>query len=415
MGDLNPGGWPGAPPPTDQWHQPRPFPPIGPRGPSGGGGRRQPLILAVTAVVAAVIVLGAAIGCYWLLEQHGFVPPPPHRSNAIELVPQSAEAGGRANAKGIAASVDPVLVDIGVEITGGNGQVAAEGAGTGIIVTSDGDVLTCNHVVDEASTIRVYFNGRGVGHPATVIGIDPSADVSLIHVEGVSGLPAATLANTASLSVGQSVVALGNAGGRGGAPAVSEGRVTGLDRSITAQTDTGTLEHLSDMVQSSASIQAGDSGGALVNAAGQVVAMITAGESGPGPTTTVGFAVPMGKAVPIAQQIQSGRGSATVIIGEIGYLGVQVQDPTASGDHSLGLNTTSGALIVGFTQGSAAAHAGIPRNALVVAVDGRSVNSVDALGAALLHTRPGQTVTVGWLNRHGRHDTRVTLGSGPPA
>ncbi|HEX4216050.1 MAG TPA: trypsin-like peptidase domain-containing protein [Candidatus Dormibacteraeota bacterium] len=415
MGDTGPGGWQGPPPPSDQWHHPRPVPPIAPRGPSGGGGRGQPLIVTLAAVVAAVVVLSAAVGCYWLLEQRGFVPPPPHRSDTIQLVPQSVAAGGRADSKGVAASLDPVLVDIGVEITGGNGQVAAEGAGTGIIVTSDGDVLTNNHVVDEASTIKVYLNGKGVGHPASVIGIDPSADVALIHVDGLSGLPSATLADTSTLKVGESVVALGNAGGRGGPPSVSEGRITGLNRSVGAQTETGTLEHLTNMIQSNAPIQAGDSGGALVNAAGQVVGMITAGESGPQPNTTVGFAVPMGKAVPIADQIHSREGSADVIIGEIGYLGVQVQDPTTSMAHSLGLKTTSGALIVSFTQGSAAASAGIPEHALIVAVDGRTVTSVDTLGAALLHTRPGQVVTVYWLDRGGRHTSRVTLGSGPPA
>lgn len=413
MGDSNPGGWQGNPPPSDQWHHPRPIQPPSPRGPSGG--RRQPLTVALAAIVSAVIVLGAAVGCYWVLEQRGFVPPPPNRGTTIQLVPQSVASSGKANSKTIAEKLDPTLVDIGVEIRGGNGQVAAEGAGTGIIVTSDGDVLTNNHVVDQASTIKVYFDGRGFGHPAKVIGIDPVADVALIHVEGVSGLPTATLAASSSLKVGESVVALGNAGGRGGAPAVTTGRITGLDRDVAAQTETGTIEHLTDMIQSDAPIQAGDSGGALVNAAGQVIGMITAGESGPQPNTTIGFAVPMGKAVPIAEQIRVREGSADIIIGEIGYLGVQVQDPTTSTVHALGLQTTSGALIVGFTRGSAAEEAGIPKHALVIAVDGHSVTSVDGLGMALLHTRPGQTVTVYWLNRRGRHTTRVTLGSGPPA
>lgn len=413
MGDSNPGGWQGNPPPSDQWHHPRPVEPPSPRGPSGG--RRQPLIVALTAIVSAVIVLGAAVGCYWVLEQRGFVPPPPHGSTTIQLVPQSVAASGRANARTIAGKLDPTLVDIGVEIGGGNGQVAAEGAGTGIIVTSDGDILTNNHVVDQASSIKVYFNGRGFGHPAEVIGIDPSADVALIHVDGLSGLPTAALADSSSLKVGEAVVALGNAGGRGGRPSVTEGRITGLNRDVAAQTETGSIEHLTGMIQSNAPIQAGDSGGALVNAAGQVVGMITAGESGPQPNTTIGFAVPMGKAVPIAEQIRVRKGSTDIIIGEIGYLGVQVQDPTTSTMHALGVQTTAGALIVGFTQGSAAERAGIPKHALVVGVDGHPVTSVDSLGTALLHTRPGQTVTVYWLNRKGRHTTRVTLGSGPPA
>src|SRR5258708_7251960 len=133
-------------------------------------------------------------------------------------------------------------------------------------------------------------------HHATVLGTDPAADVALLQLQGASGLATVTVADSSTLTVGQAVIAIGNALGRGGAPSVTSGSITALDQTITASDGNGPGEQLSGLIESDASISPGDSGGALVNTSGQVVGMITAGPSSPRPPpptpTTVRDAIP---------------------------------------------------------------------------------------------------------------------------
>jgi S1-C subfamily serine protease len=301
----------------------------------------------------------------------------------------------------IASRVDPAIVDINVTI-GGQGQ----GQATGMILTSSGEVLTNNHVVEGATSVSVQVNGSGPTYPATVMGVDPTADVALIQVTGVSGLPTISLGNSSSVAVGDQVVALGNALGRGGTPAVTPGMVTNLDQTITVSGNGGRDETLSGMMQVRAAIQPGDSGGPIVDSSGRVVAMTTAGSARARRSGGVGFAVPMDAAMTIARQIQSG-GGPNILPGHRGILGIEVSGSAAAG---------GGATVVGMQPGSPAAGAGMTSGDVITGIDGSTVDSPDALTTYLQSHKPGDVVMVRWVDQAGRqHNARIKLASGPAA
>ena len=318
-------------------------------------------------------------------------------------------ATGSVDLQAIASKVDPAIVDVNTVVK--TAQGTGQAAGTGMILTSSGEVLTNNHVVEGATIINVTVAGRSGSYTATVVGVDPTADVALIQVQSVSGLPTVTLADSSTLKVGDPVVALGNALGQGGTPSETAGNVTALDQSITASASQGSSEQLSGMIQMNAQISAGDSGGAVVNSSGQVVGMITAGASqGYSSTapTTVGFAVPASAAKSVVDQIVSGTASSQIILGQVGYLGVSV-----SGQTSGAASSTSGAVVVGAESGSPAEQAGIAPGSVITSVAGTPVSSVADLGTVLHGTKPGQQVQVAWSDQGVDHSASVTLVTGP--
>jgi S1-C subfamily serine protease len=285
------------------------------------------------------------------------------------------------------------------------------GAGTGMILTSSGEVLTNNHVVVRATSIRVAVPGHGT-HDATVVGADPTDDVALIQIQGVSGLPTVTVGNPSALQLGQELVAIGNALGRGGTPSTTAGSVTGLNRTITANDESGGSERLQGMIQTDAQISPGDSGGALVTSSGQVVGMITAGSRLGATSTTshVGFAITTDAALKIVEQIRSGQGSSTILIGPRGFLGVFLSR-TAPADPA----TPSGAVVGGAVPGTPAAKAGIGPNAVITSIDGVAISSADSLGTVLHQHQPGDVVQVTWVDGTGTHTASVGLIGGGPA
>ena len=326
--------------------------------------------------------------------------------------PASAYTGGSLQALTIAANVDPALVNINTVFQ--TATASGTAAGTGIIVTSTGQILTNNHVVEGATSIMVQIAGRG-SFPAHVLGVDPTADIALIQIDGVAGLlPTATLANSSTLQPGEPVVAIGNAGGLGGTPSVSQGTIVALGQSITA-TGGATPEYLTGLILSNASIAPGDSGGALVNSAGQVIGMITAGQSPTsGTTTTVGFAIPTNNALAIVNQIRAGQASAQVILGQVGYLGISATDLTPAIAAQLGLNLTSGAIVVGVATGSPAELAGMTQGSVITNIGGAPISAVAELGDALHSHKPGDQVQVTWTDMaSASHTATITLTTGP--
>src|SRR6202007_2668021 len=217
---------------------------------------------------------------------------------------------------------DPALVDV-VTTLGNQGGSAA---GTGIVLTSDGEVLTNNHVIEGATSIKVTDVGNGRTYTATVVGYDASHDVAVLQLQNASGLTVASLGDSSSVRAGDNVVALGNAGGQGGTPSVAAGTVTALGQSITASDELSNVsEQLTGLIETNAPIQPGDSGGPLVNAYGQVIGMDTAAGNnyqfqGQSSTATQAYAIPIGEALSIAKQIESGTGSADVHIGATAFL-----------------------------------------------------------------------------------------------
>jgi S1-C subfamily serine protease len=376
--------------------------------------RRGRILLA--AVVAAVVLLTGGIGIGWELARSG--------NNSTPLVEGPLTAASPANPTGpqaaqsldvqaIANKVDPAVVDINVVITDALGRRGA-GAGTGMIVTSSGEVLTNNHVIEGATSIAVSITGRSGRYAAKALGASPSGDVALLQIHGASGLPTVTLANSSSLVLGQQVVAIGNALGQGGDPTVTEGAISALDRTVALGDGRGGAERLTGLIQTTAPIQPGDSGGPLVNAAGQVVGMVTAGARGNSESgSSVGFAIASNNALSIVNQIRAGHGSASVIIGQPGFLGVGVRDLNAATAKQLGLPVTSGALILHVTRGGPAERAGMATDAVITAVDGKKVGSAADLGPAIHRHKPGDQMQVTWVDRSGTHTATVRLTTGP--
>src|SRR5580765_3194932 len=204
----------------------------------------------------------------------------------------------------------------------------AAAAGTGIVLTSSGRILTNNHVIAGATTIRVVVPKTTHTYTARVVGYDTTADVAVLQLQKASHLKTLKTGSASSLKLGARVTAVGNAGGTGTFTA-SRGNVTGLNRSITVQAENGTLEQLTGLIETNATLQPGDSGGPLLNSAGRVVGIDTAASSNSPFAVSAsndGYAIPIGKATTIAKQIVAGNASATVHIGATAFLGVQLEN-----------------------------------------------------------------------------------------
>jgi S1-C subfamily serine protease len=314
----------------------------------------------------------------------------------------------------IVAKVDPGVVDIYTTINSGSSQ--GEAAGTGMILTSSGEVLTNNHVIDGASTIKVQIVQTGKTYTADVLGYSVVDDVALLQMENASDLNTVSLADGASVGVGDSVVAIGNAGGKGGLPAATAGSVTALDQKVTAGDEgTGDSETLHGMIQISAPIQPGDSGGPLVNTDGKIIGMNTAaaqsddffGQSG----STTAFAIPIDKAMQVVTQIRAGNNSSTIHVGDRGILGVQIQSAGQGG----AAPTTSGAAIIGVQSGGPADSAGLNEGDVITSVNGKSVSNASDLTAEMFSYHPNDKVEIDWVDTSGNsHHATLQLVPGPP-
>jgi S1-C subfamily serine protease len=342
----------------------------------------------------------------------------------------------------IASRVSPGLVDV----TSTLGYAGATAMGTGIVLTSNGEVLTNNHVINGATSVKVTDIGNGKTYQATVVGYDASHDIAVLQLSGASGLTTAATGNSSTVRVGDNVVGLGNAGGRGGAPAVAAGTVTALNQSITASDEgSSSSEQLSGLIETNADIQAGDSGGPLVNSHGQVIGVDTAASSGSGgssdpfggssdpfggfggsgdngssnsgqQTTTQAFAIPINTALSIADQIESGHASATVHIGTTAFLGVEIAPTGQQGSGSFGSSGSSGVAIAGVQSGTPAAAAGLSQGDVITSVAGQSVNSGTDIQQVLASHHPGDKVSISWTDAYGQSQTAtVTLAAGPAA
>lgn len=385
--------------PYSPW--PGPGGPGGP-GPYGGGseGLGSPARRFRRRMLAAIAVaaVAAGAGTWWGLQASGIT--------AGRTVLTTSQ---------IAAQVSPGLVDIVSTL----GYRQAQAAGTGLVLTSSGEVLTNNHVIEGATSITVTDVGNGRSYRARVSGYDQSSDIAVLELQGASGLQTVTLGNSASAAVGQKVVALGNAGGKGGAPSVAEGRISSLGASVTASDEgAGTTEHLTGLIGHNADIQPGDSGGPLVSTAGRVIGINTAASSRfalqSGQTQTRAFAIPISDAVKIARQIEAGASSSVVHTGATGFLGVQIM---SAGSAAVGGGPAgTGAAVAGVIPGLPADQAGLAAGDVIVSAAGHPVTSPSALQAALEQHHPGDSITIRWTNQAGQTQAAtIILATGPPA
>jgi len=355
----------------------------------------------------------------------------------------SSSAGSPSDVSSIAAGVDPSLVDINTTMKDEN----EEAAGTGMVLTSSGEVLTNNHVIEESTSITATDLGNGKTYTAKVVGYDRTIDVAIIQLQGASGLKTVSIGNSSTVAVGEAVVGIGNAGGVGGTPSAAGGSVTALDQSITA-TDSGdgTTEKLNGMIETNCNIQPGDSGGPLVNTKGQVLGMDTAasessgggGFSLQGPTgktassTDQGYSIPINTAMTLAKKIVAGTSSSTIHIGATAFLGVEITAAGSAGGSGIGRfgglgtnspitsatgpSTTQGVAVAGVVPGTPATSAGIVKGDVITTFAGQAVTSATSLTSVINGYHPGNTVKVTWVTSSGqRQSATVTLANGPAA
>jgi len=285
-----------------------------------------------------------------------------------------------------------------------NYDESSQAAGTGMIIASNGTVLTNNHVVQGATSITVTDETTGKQYKADVVGTDATHDVAVLKLEGASGLSTVTLDDDGEPSTGDTVTDVGNAEGTGNLVA-AEGTVTATDQDIQVQSESGSgTESLQGLIEVAADIVSGDSGGPVLDSEGEVVGMATAASSGTADVT--GYAIPITTAKSIADKILAGESSSTITIGLPAFLGVEVS----------GTATTGGVAVAGTVEGSGAASAGLTEGDTITSIDGTAVASSDALTAAIQSHAVGDKVTVGYTDITGAAKTvTVTLTAGPAA
>lgn len=441
---LAPGAYPGGP--GAAWGPGYPPGPGGPQPPgawtSGPGGwgsgghdpywdpqapRRGSLSVAITALLVAVAVLaGVGIGRSLPAGAPAAAASPGTTSpfgsgnpfgSGVPSGGGSSASNGPADVNRIAAKIDRSLVDI----EGNLSYQGEEAFGTGIILSSNGLVLTNNHVIDQSTALKITDIATGRSYVGEVVGYDELSDVAVVQMKGASGLTPAPI-DTAPVSVGEDVVAVGNAGGRGGTPTPAGGTVIALNQAITA-TDAGdgTTEHLKGLIETDADIQPGDSGGSLVNTKSQVIGMDTAASStfSFAQAGVEGFSIPIDTALGIAHQIEAGRASAVIHVGPTAFIGVTVTNTQCvnQADDPVGphIRSGSGALICSVVPGTAASRSGLAAYDVITSVDGVGLATPSDLTHLLVRYHPGQTAVIGYTTSTGqRHTTNITFGSGPP-
>ena len=304
------------------------------------------------------------------------------------------------------------------------GYQSAAAAGTGIVLTSGGEVLTNYHVVEGATSIKVTIASTGKTYTAFVVGHAQTGDIALLQLEGASHLTTATIDDD-TVATGDEVTAVGNAGGSNSLTA-ADGTVTSLSSTITTESESGVAgESLKALIETSADVVPGDSGGPLLDSQGEVIGIDTAASSG---TEINGYAIPISRALTIVQQILSDHETSTVQIGAGAFLGVEVSSDDTSTGSSQGYGygegygqqdtgyAVSGAAVAGVVDASPAARAGLAEGDTITAIGGTAITSADQVSTLLKKQDAGDSVTITWTDTNGTSHTKaVTLTTSPVA
>jgi S1-C subfamily serine protease len=405
-----------------------------PRRRGSGSWLTHTIVAVLAAGLAVAVVLGFfSPGSGGSQPGIGAVPAPP--ASAAPL------AGGQQD---IVTKIKPGLVLINTTL-----QYESEvAAGTGMVLNTDGLVLTNNHVIEDSTKITATVISTGKTYQAKVVGYDQTGDVALIQLQNASGLTTVPIGNSSSVKAGNAVVAMGNAEGQGKITATA-GHITALNQTITASDEAASTstETLHGMIQTNANIVPGDSGGALASSVG-VIGMDTAGDdSGDQQGPAAGFAIPINTALSVARQIAAGHASSVITIGYPPFVGVFIASGSSSnpqtqaqqqGQQNGGFGgsgstpgcynsnadvtvpsdiapVSSGTLIDGTICGSPAAAADMTGGAVITAVNGQAVGSPDDFASIMKRFRPGDTISVTWVSPSGQRSTsRLHLSAGPP-
>lgn len=358
--------------------------------------RRWPMV-----VMASALVLVMAVGGFGLTRSVISVTSEPQVTAPAEPnYPQtgpSEEPGGNTGTRSatVAPEQSKGVVLIESEVSGG---VAA---GTGMILSSDGKVLTNYHVVAGSDKVQAIVADTGDAYAATVLGFDQSRDVALLQLKNASGLNTVALDSDA-VNPGDRIAAVGNASG-GGKLVKAAGKVTATDQDLTVSSDSpwGNSEDLTGLIQTTAGAVPGDSGGPMFDAQNEVLGMTTAGST----TEHTSYAVPIGTALSVVQQIETGQDAGTVRVGPSGYLGV------VAATHTSG---SKGIEITDVVAGGPADKAGIAAGSRITKVGGTTITAKTNLANVVRDYEPGQQVRITWVNPEGHTKTAtVTLGASP--
>jgi S1-C subfamily serine protease len=387
-----------------------------------------------------VVLVGVMLGAGGLLLLRPFGTPgtlrpsgAPGASGPSRPAAAGQVVAGTLNDQAVYERLKPAVVDV-TSTLGYDNETAS---GTGFIVDGRSAlVLTNNHVIRDATSVTATLTSTGRTYPARIVGADVDADIAVLQLRGPAGLTAVPLGDSAAVTLGMPVLAIGNQAGKDGSPTVASGIVNSLNRTIEADdASTGFTETLRGMLQTSARIAPGDSGGPLADAAGEVIGVDTATGTG---TSGAGYAIPINTAMAVERQIAAGRAGPGITIGVGGFLGVVVAstastsprtqategqrrtDRAASaGPHGCLITEAGagmpavvapapwGALVDGVLCGTGAAAAGIAAGDVITAAAGRRVPDAAALTAIVNSLLPATVVLVTWVNTAGT--TRAAL------
>ncbi|QIS06499.1 PDZ domain-containing protein [Nocardia brasiliensis] len=351
---------------------------------------------ALVTIVAALLAVAGFLG--YRGELPGLAPDAAEIAAPLEPAPPPLDPAA------VAALVDPALVDISASAR----PFGLGAAGSGIVLTADGQVLTSHHVVKGADTVTATDVGNGRTYDAVVLGYDAAADIALLELSGAADLTTARVGTSAQLRVRDEVLAIGNAGGVGGTPTALHGTLTDLNSTIVALNAADlSRKPLTGMLEIAAAVSSGQSGGALADHQGAVVGVIAAASGDParsGGRPPNGYAVPIDTAMAVVRQIRSGIPTDTVHIGPTATLGVLTSDAKPVG-----------ARIDLAIYGLPAHAAGLTRGEVITAVDGRAITSARALHAAINVRKPEDTIQLDVTDAGGnRRTVPVVLARGTP-
>lgn len=388
---------------TPPWPSP---PPSAPRRPAS---RRTSTATVVAVCVLAMLVSLATVFVglvgvrAWAVAQAPAPAPTPANPPAVRTTPLTpTPAPGRPLPE---QTVGPVEVTDEVQ----RGVVLVTGrtpsdtvAGTGMVLTASGEVLTNYHVVRSTESLTVTVASTGRSYSATLVGRDAQADVALLQLHDASGLETVTI-DADPVDLGDVVVAAGNANGQGFVTA-HRGNVLALDRSIQVRgpVEQDPPETLTGLIQTNAPAWPGDSGGPMYDDEGEVLGMTTAGGTEEREDRDV-YAVPIARAMTLVDRIRAGDDAGSIVIGPKAYLGVTVQ-----------LDDSAGVVLERVVSGSAAADAGLRAGDRIVSLDGQRATTRLDLSHILDGVRPGETLDITWQTSSGRQQSgQVTLGESP--
>ncbi len=384
-----------------------------PASPSRSPGWRL-LLVALSAAVIGGLVGGGIVAT---AGQRG-------STTVKEISAGPALLNGTTNIEAVIGKVLPAIVSIDAKspaplsqslFGGGSTGGVQDDQGTGMIITSGGEVITNNHVIAGATSMTVTLYGKLTSMPATLIETDPASDIALLQITGASNLPTIAYGNSKDVQVGDAVVAIGNALGlSAGSPTVTQGIISATGRTLQASDASGTsTETLTNMFQTDAAINPGNSGGPLVDSSGRVIGMntaVAASADGSSPAQNIGFAIPSDKILQLLPALRS-KSIGSTQTGS-GYLGVDIETLTSQLRSAYNFVPTEGAVVLSVVSGSPAGAAGIQQGDVITSFNGKPVTSADQLATAIQTDTPGQKVTIGLYRQAAQITVTATLGSG---